>query len=149
MASAFYALGETKPPLYAALVRVTLTGVLGYAFALPLREYFGYSGAWGAFALTATAGVAAWVELTLLHRWLGRRIGHVPLPVKFELGVGVLAILAGAAGYSVSVLAATLGFPGWVASLGAVATFGAVYLAGAIIRKVPEANAFTRRLRRR
>ncbi len=149
MASAFYALGETKPPLYAALVRVTLTGLLGYLFALPLREHFGYSGAWGAFALTATAGVAAWVEFTLLHRWLGTRIGPVPLPIRFELTVGVLAILAGAAGYSVSVLAAKLDLPGWLASLGAVGTFGVVYLAGAMARKIPETQAITRRLRRR
>ena len=35
--SAFYALKDTKTPLRFAIVRVTLTGVLGLLFAFPLR----------------------------------------------------------------------------------------------------------------
>jgi putative peptidoglycan lipid II flippase len=55
LSSAFYALGDTKRPLYAALVRVALTAAGGWAFALPLREALGYSAIWGAFALTRSA----------------------------------------------------------------------------------------------
>src|SRR5207248_10168179 len=35
--SAFYALRDTRTPLRFAMLRVTLTGVLGYLFAIPLR----------------------------------------------------------------------------------------------------------------
>src|SRR5262249_701520 len=36
--SAFYALHDTRTPLYFAIVRVTITGALGWVFALPLRK---------------------------------------------------------------------------------------------------------------
>ena len=55
---------------------------LGFALALPLRHAFGYSEAWGAFGLTASAGFAAWIEFLLLDRWLGTRIGKVPIPAS-------------------------------------------------------------------
>src|SRR5690606_1421552 len=88
LGSAFYALGDAKPPLHAALVRVAMASVLGYAFALPVREWLGYSSTWGALGLTASAGFAAWIELLLLDRWLSRRIGKVPVPKR--LGFGAL-----------------------------------------------------------
>ncbi len=68
LGAAFYALGDPKPPLRAAVVRVAFTGSLGWAFALPLRDAFGYSAAWGAFGLTASAGFAAWIECPAVAR---------------------------------------------------------------------------------
>jgi putative peptidoglycan lipid II flippase len=148
LGSAFYALGDTKRPLYAALVRVVLTAVAGWAFALPLRKTFGYSEMWGAFALTASAGVAAWIEFLLLRRWLDRRIGRVPVPAKFGLFALAMAAIAGAAGYAAGHLASYLGAVYWIAALAAIAAFGAVYLGIMMVARVPEADAFTRRLRR-
>jgi putative peptidoglycan lipid II flippase len=81
LASSFYALGDTKRPLYAALVRVALGTGLGYVVALPLRESLGYSVVWGAFGLTGAAGLASWIELALLGRWLSPRLGGaLPIP---------------------------------------------------------------------
>ena len=86
--SAFYALRDTRTPLYFAMFRVVLTGVLGYLFALPLRPLLidamqfahipipmiqGSTKPLGAIALTATAGIAGWLEFVLLRRALGRR----------------------------------------------------------------------------
>ncbi|MCX5744218.1 MAG: murein biosynthesis integral membrane protein MurJ, partial [Proteobacteria bacterium] len=149
LASAFYALEQPRPPLYAALVRVAITGVAGYAFALPLRSWLGYGAVWGGFGLTASAGVAAWVEFLLLERWLSAQIGKVPIPTRLGLGALGAALLAGGAGYGASWLAIVVGLPGWLAALGAIGTFGVVYLGVMIAAKVPEAAAFTRRLRRR
>ncbi len=149
LASAFYALHETRPPLHAALVRVALTGGLGWAFALPLREALGYGVAWGAFGLTASAGVAAWVEMLLLKRWLGQRIGPVALPTQLGLGVGAAALVAGAAGFGSAQLAAVLDLPRWLGALAAVGAFGAVYLGITSAARIPEARAFTNRLLRR
>jgi putative peptidoglycan lipid II flippase len=77
--SAFYALGDTRTPLRFAIVRVTLTGSLGYIAALPLRHALGWPPEYGAAALTATAGLAGWIEFALLKRALDRRVGHVKL----------------------------------------------------------------------
>jgi putative peptidoglycan lipid II flippase len=149
LGSAFYALGDTRSPLRAALVRVAITAALGWALALPLRDRFGYSGAWGAFGLTASAGVAAWVEFALLRRWLARRIGAVPVPVRLGLGVLAAAIVAGALGYAAGALADACGAPVWLAAIAAIAAFGLGYLGITHLAGVPEAAVFTRRVRRR
>jgi putative peptidoglycan lipid II flippase len=149
LGSAFYALGDPRPPLRAALVRVAITAALGWAFALPLRDHLGYSATWGAFGLTASAGAAAWIEFELLRRWLARRIGPVPVPVRLGIGVLAASAVAGALGYLAGELASAAGAPVWLAALAAIAAFGAVYLAATALAGVPEAAAFTRRLRRR
>jgi len=149
LGSAFYALGEPTPPLRAALVRVAITGVLGWAFALPLRHALGYSATWGAFGLTASAGFAAWIEFLLLRRWLARRIGAVPVPVRLGLGALAAALVAGGAGLGAGELARALGAATWLSAVAAIGAFGAVYLGAMIAARVPEASAFTRRLRRR
>jgi putative peptidoglycan lipid II flippase len=149
LGSAFYALGDPRPPLRAALVRVAITAVLGWAFALPLRHQLGYSPTWGAFGLTASAGLAAWIEFALLRRWLARRIGPVPVPVRLGLGTLAAAAAAAALGLAADRLATTAGAPIWLASLAAIAAFGGVYLGITAAAGVPEAAAFTRRLRRR
>ncbi len=149
LGSAFYALGDPRPPLHAALVRVSITGVLGWAFALPIRETAGYGPEWGAFGLTASAGFAAWVEFLLLERWLSRRIGKVAIPTKLGLAALGASMLAGAAAYTAGYFAGQVGLHGWQIALVAVPVFGVIYLAVMTVARVPEANAFTRRLLRR
>lgn len=149
LASAFYALGDPKAPLRASLVRVTLTGVLGYVFALPLRDALGYSATWGAFGLTASAGFAAWIEFLLLERWLSARIGKVAIPTRLGLTALGVAAVAGAAGFGVNHLAHELALRTWMASLAAIGTFGALYFAGMALARVPEASALVRRVLRR
>ncbi len=149
LSSAFYALGDTTRPLHAALVRVGLNGIAGFAAVFPLRDALGYGPAWAAFGLTAASGVAAWIEYALLHRWLGRRIENVPTPARFFVGCLVSAALAGVAGWGATELAASAGIVGWKSALVAIPTFGAVYLAIMVVARVPEVGALTRRLRRR
>jgi putative peptidoglycan lipid II flippase len=149
LASAFYALGDPTPPLRAALVRVALGGVAGFAVVLPLREALGYEARWGAFGLAAAAAGAAWIEYALLRRWLAARIGGVPVPVRFGLGALGAAALAGAAGYGANALAAHLGARGWQAALAAIPVFGAVYLGAMLAAGVPEARGLVRRVVRR
>lgn len=149
LASAFFALGDTRRPLYASLVRVALGTGLGYVVAFPLRESLGYSVAVAAFGLTAAAGLASWVELALLARWLSRRAGRLPLPYGLAGAAFAVGVLAGAAGYGTGHLAAQLGLPGWLAALAAVGAFGVVYLAAMASAKVPEARGFVRRVLRR
>ncbi len=146
LGSAFYALGDPRPPLYAALVRVALTGLAGWAFALPIRHAFHYGPEWGAFGLSASAGLAAWIEFLLLRRWLEDRIGRVAIPARLGLGALAVAAVAGALGFAAGQLAGRW-FVTPLAAIAAIVVYGGVYLGIMIAAKVPEAAPFARRLR--
>ncbi len=150
LASAFYALGDPKPPLHAALVRVVLTAIMGYAFTLPLRDALGYSAVWGAFGLTASSGFAAWVELFLLQRWLSRRIGTVALPTTLGVTTLFVAAIAGAAAYGAYYAATELvHLRTSLAAIGAIGVYGGIYLGAAAIGGIAEARGLLRRVLRR
>src|SRR5256714_10119604 len=92
--STFYAMRDTKTPLRYAIVRVVLTTVLGYLFALVLPPLLGLDRKLGAAGLTASAGLAGWVEFYLLRRELDERIGRtrlIPSRVWRALGGGIPA----------------------------------------------------------
>jgi putative peptidoglycan lipid II flippase len=91
LASTYYALGDTRRPLNFAVVRVALTLVLGFIAALYGPRLFGIDTRWGTAGLTASAGVAGWIEFLLLRRTLARWIG------AFGLSAGLLPRLWGAA----------------------------------------------------
>jgi putative peptidoglycan lipid II flippase len=94
--STFYAMRDTKTPLRYAVVRVILTTLLGYFFALVLPGLLGLDRKLGAAGLTASAGLAGWVEFYLLRREMDKRIGRTRLvPARMARLWG--AALAGAA----------------------------------------------------
>ena len=74
--SAYYALRDTRTPLKFAVLRVALTTVLGYICAKPLPLWIGIDPRWGVAGLTASAGIAGWVEFALLRRGLHREVGR-------------------------------------------------------------------------
>jgi putative peptidoglycan lipid II flippase len=96
-ASTFYALRDTRTPLRFAAVRVVLTVALGYVFAFHLPELLGLAPKWGAAGLTASAGIAGWIEFALLRRSLNRRLGVTGLKLDLvarlwgSAGVGAMA----------------------------------------------------------
>ena len=94
--STFYALRDTRTPLRFAVVRVVLTTLLGYFFALVLPGLLGVDRKLGAAGLTASAGIAGWVEFYLLRREMDRRIGRTRL-VPARTGRLWIAALTGAA----------------------------------------------------
>jgi putative peptidoglycan lipid II flippase len=96
--SAFYALRDTRTPLRFAIIRVALTTILGYLAALPLPRLLGIEPRWGVAGLTISAGIASWVEFTLLQRGIRRRVGQVGVPPAFLAKVWLAALLAATAG---------------------------------------------------
>ena len=144
--SAFYALHDTRSPLYAALVRVAITASTGWVVALPLRAALGYDAVWGAFGLTASAGFAAWVEFLLLRRWLAAKLGTVPIPTRLGLGALGAACVAGALGYGAAWLAGQLGATEIAQAVPAVGVFAAAYLGITLAARVPEARGLVRRV---
>jgi putative peptidoglycan lipid II flippase len=105
--STYYALRDTRTPLRFAIVRVVLTTGLGYLFALPLPRWLGIDPRWGVAGLTASAGMAGWVEFALLRRSLNRRIGTTGLPVSLTARLWTSAALAAAAGWGVKIAIGT------------------------------------------
>jgi len=111
-ASAFYALGDTKTPLKFALARVTLTVALGLLFAFPLRPLLSnivmqITGqplplienaelGMGAVGLTASAGLAGWIEFLLLKRRLESRIGATGVSAWLLVKIWGASLFAGA-----------------------------------------------------
>src|SRR5258705_121030 len=81
--STYYALHDTRTPRYYAILRVLLTTILGYLFALPLPRALGIEPMWGVAGLTSSAGIAGWVEFALLRRSLNKRIGRTGLSLWF------------------------------------------------------------------
>lgn len=150
LASALYALSVPRPPLYAALVRVSLTFLFGLVAVFPLRDALGYDVRWAAFGLIASSGLCAWIEFAILRSALIRRIGAVPIPTRLQLGCLAAAALAGALAATASwLLAEPIGAPRWMAMAIAPPIFGAVYLGVMVVAKVPEVAAVRRRLLRR
>ncbi len=141
--AAFYALGDTRTPLRFAVIRVALVTALGYVFALMLPGWLGVPARWGAAGLTASAGLAGWVEFFLLRRGLARRIGAT------GVGAGRLARL-----WAAALAGAALGWvmrsQEWIALYDALrswapavraalvlGTFGVTYLGAAAALGVP------------
>ncbi|HMG22807.1 MAG TPA: hypothetical protein VK607_15845, partial [Kofleriaceae bacterium] len=71
------------------------------------------------------------------------------IPVRLGLGALAAAAASGGLGYAAGELAALAGAPTWLSALAAIGAFGAAYLGIMSLARVPEAAAFTRRLRRR
>ncbi len=92
-ASTFYALRDTRTPLRFAVIRVILTTILGYLFALPLPHLLGIQPRWGVAGLTISAGIASWIEFVLLRRALIQRIGPSGLPVNFLAKLWAAALI--------------------------------------------------------
>src|SRR5262249_19589244 len=100
-ASTYYALRDTRTPLRYALLRVVLTTALGYVFAIPLPRWLGIPTIWGAAGLTASAGLAGWVEMLLLRRTLNSQIGHTGLDSMFVIKLWSSAFAGAAVGWLV------------------------------------------------
>jgi putative peptidoglycan lipid II flippase len=145
LASAFYALSDTKTPLGFAIVRVGLGGVLGWVFAQPLRLHFGWPTSVAAAGLTASAGSVAWLEYLLLARALSRRIGPIPRSWAYEAQLWAAGLAAGAAAFAVHrALPAQHPILDGALSVGA---FGAVYFVVTLASGIASAQAIWRRLR--
>ena len=145
--STYYALRDTRTPLRYAVLRVVLTTVLGYLFAIPLPRWLGLDPGWGAAGLTASAGIAGWVEMLLLRGGLNRRIGRTGLPVEYSAKLWGSAIVGAAAGW-----AAKLELPAlhpMVAAALVLGVFGATFVATILTLRVPEASAALARVARR
>jgi putative peptidoglycan lipid II flippase len=144
--STYYALRDTRTPLRFAIVRVALTTGLGFICSIPLPHWLGIDPKWGAAGLTGSAGVAGWVEFTLLRRGLNRRIGQTGLPANLVGRLWLSALTAAAVGWGVKLgIGVRHPLSGGAAVVGA---YGVTYFAAAWLLRVEECATAVRRVLR-
>jgi putative peptidoglycan lipid II flippase len=147
--SSYYALRDTRTPLQFAIIRLVLTTALGYMCAIPLPRWLGISERWGVAGLTASAGVAGWIEMLLLRRTLNARIGHTGLAASYVIRLWLAAASGAATAWAIKIavpIADPIG-----AAIVILGPYGFVFVAVAFALGIPEAanmaEKVTRRLR--
>jgi len=146
-ASTYYALRDTRTPLRFAMMRVALSTMLGYVFAMHLPGWLNLDPIWGAAGLTLSNGFAGWVEFSLLRRTLNARIGRTGLPGSFTVKLCAAGLASAAAAWLVK-----LGLPPLHPILLAVAVlvpYGLVFFGLCAALAIPEMTRLTSRFQRR
>ena len=142
--STYYALRDTRTPLRFAVIRVVLTTVLGYLFAIPLPGMLGVPQVWGAAGLTSSAGIAGWVEMLLLRRTMNARIGRTGLPASYVAKLWTAAVAGAAAAWAVKLSIPAL--PPVVAAVLIIGPYGVIFIAMTVALRIPDAASMVRRL---
>lgn len=138
-ASTYYALHDTRTPLLFATLRVATGIALGYVIALHVPDWIGIDRKWGAAGLTASSGIAGWIEFVLLRRTLNKRIGRTGLSAGYMTKLWVSAIGGAALAWGIKLLVGGR-HPAIVAAL-VLVPFGLTYFGLAWLLHVREAVA--------
>ena len=142
-ALAYYALRDTRTPLRFAVLRVLATAGLGYVSALHLPQYLGFHPRWGVAGLTASAGLAGWLEFALLRNTLNARIGSTGISASFTAKLWIAAAIAAAAAWGAKLMIEwRRPIPCAIVCLG---LYGLVYFAMTAALGLPEAAGLVKR----
>jgi putative peptidoglycan lipid II flippase len=144
--STYYALRDTRTPLRYAVIRVVLTTILGYVCAIVLPPALHIAALWGTAGLTASAGVAGWVEFLMLRHTLNTRLGPTGLPAALTLRLWSSAAIAAAVAWAVKLVAG--GGQPVVAAVLVLTPYGLVYLGVTLVLGIEEARGLLARVRR-
>ena len=136
---AHYAIGDTTSPLRFATIRLIAVTTLGYVCAILLPPVLQIAPHWGAAGLTASAGVAGWIEYVMLRGSLDRRVGVTGLSRARAGRIWAAAILAGGGAFVVRRLLPPLN-PVLVGGV-VLPVFGLLYWALAAVAGIPNPGA--------
>ncbi|MFN2603515.1 MAG: murein biosynthesis integral membrane protein MurJ [Gemmatimonadaceae bacterium] len=144
--STFYALRDTRTPLRYAIIRVALTTVLGLIAALRLPGWLGLDPKVGVAGLTASAGIAGWVEFYLLRREITRRIGATGMKSSFTLRLWIAAALSAAIAWGVKL--GLVSSHRVIVSIVILVAYGLSFLVISTLMRIPGATSLIARIRR-
>jgi len=131
---AHYALGDAKSPLRFAVVRLVAVTTLGYVAAIVLPPKLGIAAGWGAAALTASAGVAGWIEFALLRASLNRRVGATGVPAAHMTRLWIAGLAGAAVAWSVKLALPPL--DPMIRGALVLPLFGAAFLGAALLLRI-------------
>src|SRR6185295_5781460 len=141
--STYYALHDTRTPLWYAIIRVSLTTVLGYVCAIMLPPVLRLDPKWGVAGLTASAGVAGWIEYLLLRHSMNRRIGRTGVRAVYLLKLWGAAAVAALVGFGLKrILPPMHAIPLAILVLG---TYGVLYFVIGAALQITEARDILKR----
>lgn len=144
--STYYALRDTRTPLRYAIIRVVLTTTLGYVAAIYAPGWLGLDEAWGAAGLTASAGVAGWIEMLMLRRTLNTRIGVTGIPAGYLIRLWAAAATGAGFGWGAKLLLPSL-HP-VLTAVAVLGPFGITYFGVTSLAGLPEAAMLFKRTKR-
>ena len=96
--------------------------------------------------MTASAGMAGWVELLLLRSTLNARIGQTGLPVSYTLKLWMSAAISAGVAWAVKI-AVPVSQPILAAVL-IIGPYGVVFFAMTALLRIPETSTMLARLRK-
>jgi putative peptidoglycan lipid II flippase len=146
--SAFWALRDTQTPFRFASLRVVVTACLGWFLAFPMPKWIGLPARLGLVGLTASAGMAAWLEFALLRRAMNRRIGRTGLQFSYTAELWSIAIAAAALSFAAKYWV-TKELSPLISGIIVLLIYGSVYFAGSIALRIPEALQLVEILRKK
>ena len=111
---------------------------------IPLPPMIGIAHRWGVAGLTASAGMAGWIEFAMLRASLNRRIGATGIERSFVIRLWAMAIAASAAAYVVKLYVGGAGPR--LSALAVLPVYGSIYFGSAYWMDLPELHRFTGRL---
>jgi putative peptidoglycan lipid II flippase len=135
--SAFWAMRDTRTPLRFAALRVLLTGGLGWLLAFPAPRWIGIPARMGLVGLTVSAGIAAWIEFSLLRFSMNRRIGKTGLRYPYVVKLWTIAIGAAVLAFAMKYL--TGESQPLISGVLVLLIYGSVYFLGAFALRIPNA----------
>ncbi|MGZ3652245.1 MAG: murein biosynthesis integral membrane protein MurJ, partial [Bdellovibrionota bacterium] len=98
---------------------------------------------WGTAGLTASAGIAGWVEFLLLRRSLNRVVGKSGLEARFVVKLWIASLVSGAAGFALKT-ALPLHHP-FLRGVAVLAIFGLIYFPLGALLGIDEAKQMVQR----
>ena len=119
------------------MIRVVFSTTLGWLLAFTVPPLVGVAPRWGVVGLSASSGLAGWVELLLLRRVLRRRIGRTRLEGGLVLRLWAAATMGAVVAWGVKLVVPPAS-PLLIAPP-VLAAYALTYLGAATALRVPEA----------
>ncbi len=145
--SAFWALRDTRTPLRFATLRVLLTAGFGWFLAFPVPKWLGIPASFGLVGLTLSAGIAAWMEFSLLRRSMNHKIGKTGLHYPYVAKVWGIALGAAAIAFGIQFQMRSL--PPLLSGAFVISVYGLIYFVAAAAFGISEAKKLIEIIRKR
>jgi putative peptidoglycan lipid II flippase len=146
--STFYSLKDTRTPLKFALLRVFFTTVLGVLGAFYLPGIFGIDPKWGTTGLTASAGLAGWMEFYFLRQSLNKKIGPTGLTLSYQVKLWGVALVSATVAFGTKLMLNDFGHIIMRAAI-VLGVYGVLYFGLGYVFKVEQAVLLVGKIKRR